>query len=113
MTQNFKQFVFCKNGSAKNSPSNLTGANLVAGNIFLDYQPISQIGIQAPPGTKIYFNNNDSPIIIGYTGLLELDFSSTGGSISSIAVDQASIDYISSNDSAILIIDIAYFVGEV
>ena len=32
-----------------------------------------QIGIQALPGTKFRFNNSDGEIIIGSTGIYELD----------------------------------------
>jgi hypothetical protein len=40
----------------------------VSGRIFQG-RIFSQLGIQAPPGTKFYINNGTNPVIIGYTGL--------------------------------------------
>ena len=33
----------------------------------------NKLGIQAPPGTKFYINSSASPIMIGRTGIYELD----------------------------------------
>jgi hypothetical protein len=35
--------------------------------------PIVQLGIQSVPGTKFYLNGSNNPIIIGNTGIYELD----------------------------------------
>ena len=110
MKQYIKQFIYYNNSSAKNSPSNLTDAQLTSGTIFSDYLPISQLGVQAPPGTKFYLNGNENPIIVGYTGLFEIDLTS-GGTITTIRFDEDSINRIKENDGNILIVDMAYLGG--
>ena len=51
--------------------------DLVSGEAFASYAVggIEQIGIQAVPGTKFYLNGSPDPIIIGTTGIYELDVS--------------------------------------
>ena len=49
---------------------------LTKGNLFASHGNISHLGIQATPGTKFYLNNSSFPIIIGSTGIYELE---TGG----------------------------------
>ena len=59
----------------KNQPFDLTYAKLVDGSVFdtPSCYPIVQLGIQTLPGTKFYLNNSIEPIIVGYTGIYELD----------------------------------------
>lgn len=111
MTQNFKQIVYKNDSADINNPSGLTTAALTQGTVFQDYTPMTQLGIQAPPGTKFYINGNNNPVIVGFTGLFSIDFSSTGGIINSLSFDSQSISNIRGNDSAILIVDIAYLGG--
>ena len=67
--------------------------------------PIVQIGIQALPGTKVYFNgNNDFPIEIGSTGIYELDVEDFTY-ITDVKFDASSLDAISSNNNIYLIVD--------
>lgn len=110
MTQLFKQFIYCNDESLKNFPLNLQASDLTSGIIFSSYTPISQLGVQAPPGTKFYLNGSENPVIVGFTGLFEIDLTA-GGSINRIIFDQQSIDWIRQNDSAMIIIDIAYIRG--
>lgn len=49
---------------------------LTKGNLFASHGGISHLGIQAIPGTKFYLNNSIFPIMIGSTGIYELE---TGG----------------------------------
>lgn len=113
----FKQIVYCNDNSIKNFPQDITAAQLVSGNAFkvnmasgLTSLPIAQLGVQAPPGTKFYINNSSSPVIIGFTGLFEIDLTG-GGSITNLHFDATSLDLIKQNDSAILIIDLVYIGG--
>ena len=111
MTQQFKQVIYCNDNSEKNFPSELTGTQLITGSAFSPYMPLLQLGIQAPPGTKIYFNGEQTyPVIIGFTGIFELDLRD-GGSITQMCFDTNSISNIQSNDSAIIIVDMAYLGG--
>lgn len=111
MTQGFKQIVFCSDDSAMNT-NDVTRQNLISGTIFrtLDIGPLSQLGVQAPPGTKFYINDGVDPVIVGFSGFFDIDLGD-GGSILSLKFDKESIDKIASNDSAILIIDMAYWLG--
>ncbi len=51
----------------------MTPASLVTGEVFIDKTPIYQLGIQALPGTKFYLNESEDPVIVGATGIYELD----------------------------------------
>lgn len=91
-----------------NQPNGLTAADLCAGTVFTDYTPIVQLGIQALPGTKFNLNTNLDPIVIGTTGIYELDLSDSSAVITSLTFEQSSIEYIQSNPDGYLIIDIVY-----
>lgn len=91
-----------------NQPNGLTAADLCAGTVFTDYTPIVQLGIQALPGTKFNLNTNLDPIVIGTTGIYELDLSDSSAVITSLTFEQSSIEYIQANPDGYLIIDIVY-----
>lgn len=78
-----KQFRFYGDGNASNFPSNLTKATLLSGNLF-DKIAISQLGIQGRPNTCFYLNDSVYPILLGETGIYELDLQDRG-TITSIA----------------------------
>lgn len=84
----------------------------VSGRVFGNAFPVLQLGIQALPGTKFYLNNAVDPIIIGLTGVYELDL---GGQteITAIQMDASSMMTIRDNYNASLIIDVIYEDGEV
>lgn len=110
MTYNFKQFIYCNETSNKNQPIELTKNNLISGDIFANYT-LSQLGIQAPPGTKAYLNDSKMPIIVGFSGLLEIDLHNQGF-ITGLKFDENSLKNIEENDGLILIVDIVYLGGE-
>ena len=72
------QFRFVGNGHESNSPTLLTRDDLTSGTLFQNYGPVSQLGIQGPPGLRFYLNNGGFPITIGETGIYELDFENVG-----------------------------------
>lgn len=109
MTQNFKQFIFHKTGSSYNTTGLLKDA-LIDGSAFSAYYNIVQLGVRALPGTKFYVNGTSNPVIIGFTGMFSIDLTA-GGSITELTFDEDSIDEIEENDSAYLIVDIAYLGG--
>ena len=92
-----------------NYPTNLQQDALVKGNIFRDYGPVSQLGIQAPPGLRFYLNDSDYPIMVGETGIYELDLENVGR-ITAIRFDKSDLDafYNSKYQSDKLLIDIVY-----
>lgn len=70
---------------------------------------IQQLGIQALPGTKFYINGSNSPVLVGFSGLFNLDLTDQG-EITELRFDLNSLKYIK-NANSILIIDIAYTGG--
>ncbi len=108
MNQSFQQFIYCSPGSEHNFPQNLTAESLINGRFLPADRTISQLGISALPGTRLYLNGGTAPVVVGFTGLFEIDLSA-GGAITDIKVDERSIREIERNDSAYLVIDIAYW----
>lgn len=102
-----KQIRYYNDSSPKNNPSGLTMRDLVTGRAFDSYIPIIQLGIQALPGTKFFVNNNTNSIVVGYTGIYELD-SSLIYSIRRLSFDPDSINLIANNDNGYLLVDIIY-----
>lgn len=107
MAKQVKQFRFYNYANEKNYPKQLNHHNLVSGSIFQDYLPILQLGIQSLPGTKFYLNNSMDPIIIGQTGIYELDLQGLA-TIASLSFDAKSIEAVNNNDNSYLIVDIIY-----
>lgn len=78
-------------------------------NIFKEeYSSITKLGIQTLPGTRFYLNDGlEGPIIIGLTGIYELDLEGIS-EINNLYFDLKSLELIENNNSAYLIIDIIY-----
>ena len=97
-----------KSDSDKNQPANLTGDRLRSGSIFNQYTPMKQIGIQTMPGVKFYLNNSIEPIIIGSTGIYELNVENLT-EITALSFDTTSINMINQTPStSYIIVDILY-----
>lgn len=121
MAKRIKQFRYYGEGSADNQPSQVTlssGATeavsytkYVNGEVFANFYPIVQLGVQALPGTKFYLNNGLDPIIIGYTGIYELDLDGAI-EITKITFDKKSLEFINNSSTAVLIVDIVYDDGK-
>lgn len=73
--------------------------------------PILQLGIQALPGTKFYLNSSIEPIIIGFTGIYELDLNNKA-EIIKLTFNKTSMDLIDTNANGYLIVDVLYDDGE-
>ena len=76
-----------------NYPKGLNKNNLMSGTIFHNYTPITQLGIQALPGTVFYLNDDtirSNPIIIGYTGIYELNLEGIA-EINTLCFDEKSL----------------------
>ena len=80
---------------------------LTNGKAFQDCVPIYKIGIQTFPGATIHFNKNTYPVMVGKTGIFELELDDNI-KISSINIDVNTIDMINKVDNYYLIIDVIY-----
>lgn len=108
MATKHKQFRFYSNSdSTHNSPAHINYQNLVSGKVFASYVPIRALGIQSLPGTQFYLNASTEPIIVGTTGVYDLDL---GGNteITSLSFSGNSLLAIINSPTAGLIIDIDY-----
>ena len=92
----------------KNQPAGLTGNRLRSGSVFSGYTPMKQIGIQSMPGVKFYLNNSIEPIVIGSTGIYELNVENMT-EITALSFDTTSINMINQTPStSYIIVDILY-----
>lgn len=105
MAKQIMQFRYYAEGNSKNQPKTISKAKLATGSIFANYLPITQLGIQALPGTKFYLNNSITPIIIGSTGIYELDLEGLS-EITNLSFEGLSVEAINKNNNAYLIIDV-------
>ena len=93
---------------SKNQPRNLTSVQLRSGSAFSDYMPLKQIGIQTMPGVEFYLNGSIEPIIIGNTGIYELNVENLTD-ITSLSFDYKSLKMINDSPStAYIIVDMLY-----
>ena len=115
MAKQIKQFRYYQRGSNLNYPNSngeiIARENLENGDIFKPYFPISQLGIQGLPGTKVYLNNNTHSVIVGLTGTYELNLNGKA-EINALSFDYTSLNAIEENDNAYIIVDIVYENGE-
>ncbi len=115
MSKAVRQYRFYNTGdTTRNYPKQIAPGNLISGSIFFNEAAlgaITQLGIQALPGTKFYLNNSITPVIVGYTGIYELDLRSEA-EVTALSFDGASINAIDSINNAYLIVDAIYEVEE-
>ena len=107
MAKQIMQFRYYGENNIKNQPKGLNSAKLSRGSAFADCLPITQLGIQTLPGTEFYLNNSVTPVLVGSTGIYELDLEGLSA-ITALHFDKVSLQAISSNVNAYLIIDIIY-----
>lgn len=109
MAKAIHQFRFYKNQSneMKNYPAGETMGSFIDGSVFDGFYPICQLGIQTIPGTYFFLNEGNDPIIIGSTGIYELDL--TGETeITKMTFEQKSMENINNMANGYLIVDIIY-----
>lgn len=115
MAKAVHQFRFYRNDpyETRNEPSagdyvNAGGIKgFASGEIFKDYYPFYQLGIQTMPGVMIYLNGSEDPVIIGSTGIYELDLAD-GVEISSLQINGTSLNQIDNANDGYIIIDVLY-----
>lgn len=69
---------------------------------------IKHLGIQSTPGTKFYINEEKTSIMIGQTGIFELDLTSYDLVITALSFDRGSIRDSNNGSNSFLIIDLKY-----
>lgn len=84
-----------------------TAESLKNGTVFKNYMPLVSLGIQTIPGVKFYLNRSTAPIIVGSTGIYEIDAKYLAD-INWLAFDQNSIKMVQENPSAYIIVDLLY-----
>lgn len=107
MAKYINQLRYYGDGHPKNSSLDINYTKLRSGSIFSSTLPITQLGIQTLPGVKVYINNHTSPIIIGQTGIYELNVDGLSN-ITDIKFDGESLNLINNSTNAYLIIDYIY-----
>ena len=106
MAKQLKQFRWYRENDPRNVPAvGLDGYS--KGSVFKDYYPISQLGIQALPGTKFYLNGSVKPIIMGVSGIYDLDIKN-GARVTELSFSDQSLEDIGNNATNFLIVDILY-----
>ena len=104
-----QQFRYYGKDSDQNYPRNImTEAILTNHNIFDEYSSITHLGIQGRPGTKFFLNESLYSIVLGDTGIYELDLEGYG-QIHNICFDEYSLaKYDAPTNTDRLLIDIVY-----
>lgn len=106
MANTIQQYRFYEKSSPKNYMIEDV-KDLITGDFLKKKIPIIQLGIQALEGTRFYLNGQTEPIIIGESGIFELELDGVT-EISKIQFDCASLDAIIKDKNATLIIDTIY-----
>lgn len=73
MAKTVGQIRFYGDDDKRNFPAGLNISQLYSGSFLKDHYPITQLGVQTVPGAKIYLNKDKDPIIVGVTGIYELN----------------------------------------
>lgn len=73
MAKFIRQIRYYGPGDKRNQPQGLAQSELTSGSIFNTTPTILQLGIQSFPGMKFSVNGADGPVIIGSTGIYELN----------------------------------------
>ena len=108
MAKYVNQIRYYGDGNSKNSARNVTLQTLQSGSIFHNTFPIVQLGVQTLPGMKIYINNHTNPVIVGQTGIYELNVDGMSY-ITDLRFDGSTLKIIDdSKSNAYLIIDYLY-----
>lgn len=110
MAKVIRQYRFYnENDVIRNQPPNVTKEQFINGLVFDNPScyPILQLGIQALPGTKFYLNSGLDPIVIGFTGIYELDLDNQT-EIVKLTFNKDSMKVIEDNSNGYLIVDVLY-----
>ena len=114
MAKKVLQFRYYGDGNEKNFPPSVKSTDFIRnsdGNIFntgkYNVVPISQLGIQSLPGTKFYLNGAVNPIVIGVSGIYDLDIRN-GARITELCFSEQSMRRVKNELNGYLIVDVLY-----
>lgn len=109
MSKKLKQFRFYGDNDQRNSPIGKTMDDYQNGKVFEQENifPISQLGIQGPPGTKFYLNGSTNFITIGISGIYDLDIKN-GSRVTGLGFARTSLERINTGGTGYLIVDVLY-----
>lgn len=110
MAQRIGQIRYYNDGNTRNYPAGLSKWDLQNGGPFAGKE-ITQLGIQTTPGVKFAINNNTSWIVVGMTGIYELNVEGLTA-ITGIRFEANSLSMINGNSNAYIIVDYLYEDGE-
>ena len=101
------QIRFYYDGNERNTPFNYH-LDFCDNTLLAKYAPIKQFSIYTLPGTKFYLNQGTDAIIVGASGIYELDLRNAPARLTSIRFDRASMEIINESDNGYLIIDLIH-----
>ena len=112
MAKYVKQVRYYGDNSSKNQPANLRAQDMLRGYAFQESQSspganIVQLGIQTMPGVKFTINTSPQPIVVGSTGIYELNVDGLT-MINKLTFDNASLSKINDNTNGYIIVDYIY-----
>ncbi len=106
MAKKLRQFRWYGEGDPKNSPQ-VEGQQYANGLVFEGVYPIAQLGIQSLPGTEFYLNGSVKPIVIGVSGIYDLDIKN-GARVTGLSFSNQSLTRVGENATSYLIVDVLY-----
>ena len=115
MAKVVRQYRYYSNANqSQNYPHSITREKLMSGNLFFGEDilgPITQLGIQTLPGVKFRLNDGLDDIIVGVTGIYELELEGIA-EITRLRFNEESLRLIENSPNAYLIIDVLYEMEE-
>ena len=99
---------------ANNWPATLTHRSMTSGTAFAPKgvnRSVVQLGIQSLPGTKFFINNSGNPVVIGATGIYELNVDGLA-KITNLSFEPESVNRIDNSSTGYILVDYVYEEGE-
>lgn len=97
---------------SKNYPASINHNALRYGTFFTNQNIlITRFGIQTLPGVQFFINGTQTPILVGSTGIYELDVENIS-TITSISFSEVSLQMVEQSPIGYIIIDYVYDEGD-
>ena len=102
MNKKIMQFRYYGTKNKNNFPANIKAVDISTEDFFKNYYPIHYIKIQGPNSIKFQINSNLNSVMLGPSGIYELDLQNFS------TIEDLKFSSISSTISEPLIIDLIY-----